>query len=391
MPRRIEEEDVRKTQHQPRHRHGQHGHQLGGVAHQHKTARLLHHIGAREDDGGAQHGGPGGHAQRVAPGLPALAVKVGELVIGQREAQVVGPACHQRSPDGHAQHHQHGTSHQRTEQPQAPVACGMASRYQRNRSGGEQGHLAALHPAIGPKSDHRRQQEHKPHHGAHLEVLLTDHLLEDVGGQHVEAPADHLGDAEVGDGQGEDHKTGADQAVLAARQGHCPESALGRRTQHTGGLVMARIGHGQRHHQDHQGMGKAVEDLRDHDADGPVDRRTEQPVLEQTLVAKQVDQRNGRQQRGRQNRDQRQGLEHGLARHCAARERIGIHIGQRQHQRGDQRGDPEAVPERLGQRRRGEIGEVVAQAHPGAVGVAKALDQQGAQWQHERDRQPQGQ
>jgi hypothetical protein len=53
---------------------------------------------------------------------------------------------------------------------------------------------------------------------APLEVLLADDELEDVGGQHVEVAADHLGDAEVGDDQREDHQAGRDQAVLGARQ-----------------------------------------------------------------------------------------------------------------------------------------------------------------------------
>jgi hypothetical protein len=44
---------------------------------------------------------------------------------------------------------------------------------------------------------------------APLEVLLADDQLEDVGGQHVEVAADHLGDAEVGDDQREDHQRGA--------------------------------------------------------------------------------------------------------------------------------------------------------------------------------------
>ena len=37
-----------------------------------------------------------------------------------------------------------------------------------------------------------------------IRVLLADDELEDVGGEHVEVAADHLGDAEVADRVGED-------------------------------------------------------------------------------------------------------------------------------------------------------------------------------------------
>ena len=175
--------------------------------------------------------------------------------------------------------------------------------------------------------------------------MLTNHLLEDIRGEHIEAPADYLGYAKVGDDQGKNHKTGADQAVLGPWQGDRQEHAGLGGAQGVCRFIQPRIRHGECRQQNHQCVRKAVKHLGQHDAKRPVDRHPKHPVLQKTLVAKQVDQRDGRQQRGRQNRDQRQRLKQTLEAHATALQRVGIHKGQRQHDGRGEHGNKQAVPD----------------------------------------------
>ena len=179
-------------------------------------------------------------------------------------------------------------------------------------------------------------------------------------------------------------KRRADHAVLGARQRDREEDARLRRAQRVGGLVEPRVGHRQRGDQDDQRVREAVEHLRDDDAAGAVDRAAEQQVLEEALVAEQVDERDRRQQRRRQDRDERERLEQPLPAHAAALQRVGVDEGERQHDRRRDQRDEQAVPHRVEQRRRREVVDVVGQADELAVLVLEALRQQRPQRQDER-------
>ena len=120
----------------------------------------------------------------------------------------------------------------------------------------------------------------------------------------------------------------------------------------------------------------------------PVDLAAEHQALEEALVAEQVDERDRRQQRGREDRDQRQRLEQALPAHAAALQRIGVDEGQRQHDQRGNDGDEQAVPHRLEQRGRGEVVDVVGESDEVAVLVLEALGQERPQRQHERDEHP---
>jgi hypothetical protein len=100
-----------------------------------------------------------------------------------------------------------------------------------------------------------------------------------------------------------------------------------------------------------------------HDAGRAVDLLDAQalhPALEHALVAEPVDQRDGRQQRGRQQRDQRDAAKQRLVLHAGARQRIGEAEGQRHGDQRDGGGHPEAVPEAFQQRRGfGVLDEIV--------------------------------
>ena len=167
MPRCVEKENVGQTQHQTGHRHGQHGHQMRGVAHPDKAPCFFHHKCTCEHHQCAHHSRPCGQTQGVEVSAPAFAVEIVKLVIGPSQAQVVGPTRDQRSPHRHAQNHQQHASHQRAKQPKCPISRRVAYRHQGHRTAVEQGHLPALYPAIGRKSQHGRQEQDKSDHRTH--------------------------------------------------------------------------------------------------------------------------------------------------------------------------------------------------------------------------------
>jgi hypothetical protein len=101
-------------------------------------------------------------------------------------------------------------------------------------------------------------------------------------------------------------------------------------------------------------------------------------VLEHALVAEPVDQRDGRQQAGRQQRQQGDAAEQRLEAHAAALQRIGKAEGQRDDDDRDQRRHPQAVGQRIQQRRCARIGDEVGQADEAAAGVFQRLHQDGA-------------
>ena len=125
---------------------------------------------------------------------------------------------------------------------------------------------------------------------------------------------------------------------------------------------MALICNGERRRDDDEGVRQREEHRPDHDADGPVDRIAEHQVLQETLIAEQIDQRDAGQQRGNQDRDGRDYPEEALEGHQASVERVGKakrdgddeHRADHAHQHG--------IGDRLGQRRCREIGDEIGKA-----------------------------
>ena len=286
----VKEEDVGQAQHQARYGHGQHGHELGHHPAGGKSPGFLQQVGANKHDHRANQGCPDGQLHRVPVGGPAVGIKFAKGVVVQRQRQVVRPARDQRGPGCHGQHHRNHAADHATKREQRPVTPGCRLGHQRHSACRQQRHLALLEDTVSGKCHHRRDQQHKAHHRAHLEVLLADHLFEDIRRQHIEASANHLGNAEVGDDQGKNHEAGADQAVFGAWQGDGQEHAGLGGAQGVGSLIQPRIGHGQCCQQNHQCVRKTVEHLGHHDAKRPVNRHAEHPAFEKALVAKQIDQ-----------------------------------------------------------------------------------------------------
>ncbi len=180
----------------------------------------------------------------------------------------------------------------------------MAPAHKRRR-GREGGRPLPLRPALEEETSHRRRQQHDPDHRAHVEVLLPDHLLVYVCRQHGEVAAHHLGDAEIGDGEGEGDDSGGDKPVGRPRQRDSEEDPQTRGAQHRRRLVQPCIGGGERDRKDDRRMREGGKHLRGHNPPRPIDGEpVRQPGAEQALVAEQSDHRKRRQQRRCQDRDQ---------------------------------------------------------------------------------------
>ena len=381
----VEEEDVAEAEHQARHGERQQRQQLANRPPGPEARRLLDRVGAGEDDGGAEHGGERRQHQRVAVARPAAAIHVVEVVVLQRRRQVVGPERRERREHRHRQDDENGERDHRTDGEEGEVDGAVRLRDQRHGTRRQEGRLPPLHDAVADEGEHRRQQQHDADDRAHLEVLLADDLLVDVGGEHVELPADHLRHAEVGDDEGEHDEDRADQPVAGTGQRHREEDPSLRGAQRLGRLVEPRVGDRQRRRQDDEGVRKGPEHLADDDADRPVDGSAHQPALEQALVSEQVDEADRRQQRRRQDRDLRHRLEDTAARHAGARQPVGEDEGERHADDGRQRRDPQAVEEVAGERRVAEVGGEVGEADEGAVVVLDRLAEQGRERQHDED------
>jgi len=257
---------------------------------------LLDQISPGENDRGAEHRGEASHLQRVVEAAPAAAIHVVEVVILERRRQIVRPeggdGCEERDADDD----QNGRGDQRAGNEREAVDHRVGLRVVGDGACRERGRLAALHILVDDEREHCRQQKDQSHHRAHAEVLLTDHLLVDVGREHVVLAADHFRHAEVGDDEGEDDERRADEPVARAGDSDRPEGAPGARLQRIGGLVEPRIGGRQRGRHDNERVRERPEHLADHDADGTIDGTAEQHPLCNALVAEQVDEADGRQE-----------------------------------------------------------------------------------------------
>ena len=408
---RVEEEDVTQAQHQAGHRHRQHGQQahqaaqqaVGGQAAQQAVdgqaaarragaAGFFQQVSADEDHHGAEHRRAGGHHQAVGKGRANFAIDQPHRVVSQRGAQVVRPELGERREHRHAHHRQHQRGdHPAVRRGQA-VAPGLGLGPVGHGAGGQQGGLSGGHQPVDGEGQHRRRQQQQRHHRAALKVLLADHQLEHVGGQHVEVAADHLGDAEVGHHQREADQRSRYQPVSGAWQRDGEKAAQRAGAHRVGGLVEPAIGRVECGDQDHQRMRQHREALGQHDAWRAVDLRDAQRLhgaFQHALVAEPVDQRDRRQQRRRQQGQQRDAAKQRLEAHAAAPQRVGEAEGQRHHDHRDQRRHPQAVEQRVQQGRRAGVGDEVGDADKSARGVFDRLHQDGGQWRGQKNQQRQ--
>jgi len=100
---------------------------------------------------------------------------------------------------------------------------------------------------------------------------------------------------------------------------------------------------------------------------------TVQQRLEQPRVAEPVDERHGRQQRRREQRQQRDRARGILERHARTRERIGERERHRHDDRGDERADRQRMQHRAQHGAVLEIRDEVVQADEMAVRVDEAF------------------
>ncbi len=359
----VEEEDIGQPQHHPRHRHGQHRQELEQPPAQAEPVDLLDHVGAGEDDGRADHRRQPGQLDRVPVGPPAAPVHAVKGIVGKAGRHVIGPQPDQRgqlagADDGQDEQRDQPAPAKAQHVEAAPGLGLVGHRFRR-----QQRDLLFLHMPVHQEGQHRRNQQHHRHHRPHLEVLLADHLLVDVDGQHAVLPADDLGQAEIGDDQREGHEGGRDQAVARPGDRHRPEGPPGRGAQRLRGLVLALVRQRQRGRDDDQRMGKGEEHRPDDDPQRAIDRMAHQQPLQQALVAEQINQPDPRQQRGHQDRHHGDHLHRALEAHPAAGQGIGKAEGHAHRQDGADGRDEQRIGDRPEQRRVREIGHIVLHPH----------------------------
>jgi hypothetical protein len=120
-----------------------------------------------------------------------------------------------------------------------------------------------------------------------------------------------------------------------------------------------------------------------HDAQRPVDRHVAQQPLEQALVAEEVHEADGRQQRRREQRNERHRAQRALGRHARQREAVRVHIGDGGADDGAEGREPQAVEGRLHERRVVEVAREVVQADECTCPVEEALSDQRADRQRD--------
>ena len=201
VARRVEEEDVAQAEHQARHRHRQHRQQ----AHQRRAARrgrASSRAGRRRRRRATvpKNAVPAAIFRLLTKRVADLGVDQAHAVVVEARRQVVRPELANEANIAMPSIASISSAisaavgdHRRVEAarrlaartaPRAPSASPSACAAPASRRA-----KVSTAGASSSSADHR----------AALEVLLADHELEDVGGEHVEVAADHLRDAEVGD------------------------------------------------------------------------------------------------------------------------------------------------------------------------------------------------
>ncbi|KAG1320510.1 hypothetical protein G6F63_014219 [Rhizopus arrhizus] len=146
------------------------------------------------------------------------------------------------------------------------------------------GALAGTQPAVQHEGQQGGQQQQDADGRALGEILLADHGLIGLHGQHVVVPAHHLGHAEIGHGQREHHAAGREHGIARAGQGHGQERAPCTGAHRPRSVIQAAIGQRQAGQQDHQRMREGVEGLAHHDAPEAVDGGAPGQALAQALA-----------------------------------------------------------------------------------------------------------
>ena len=393
---RVEKEDVAQPQHQAWHGHWQHGqqfHQPAQALPGRATALgFLQQIRASKHQRGAKHRCAGCHLQAVDETCTHFGVDQTEPEVVETRCQVVGPQGDERGEHRHAQHRQNQEGDEAAIREHGAVVAPRRLGRVGHGAGREHRCLAAAHMVVHRKCQHCGQQQQDGHHRATGKVLLADHQFEDIGGQHIEIAANHLGDAEVGDDQGEGDQRGGNQAVFGPRQGDGEEFPRGAGAHGVCRFIQARVGQAQGRHENHHGVRKHGKTLGHHNAGRAVnllDAQALHRAFEHALVAKPVDQRDRRQQRRRQERDQGDAAKQAFERHAGTRKRVGKTKSQRHRDRRHQRRHPQAVPQAFQQRGRAGVVDEVGEPDEIAVFALQRLQQDAQQRQRQKRYQKQ--
>ncbi|MNJ43439.1 hypothetical protein D3C77_384440 [compost metagenome] len=380
----VEEEHIAQAQHQARHRHRHEAEQAQQQVQAALALGFFHQVGAGENHRAADQRRTQGHGQAVAVGQPAATGGFVELVVLERQRQVVGPELDQGGVHRHAHHQQQHCANQYDHGQKAGIAAPRRLWLEHLGTAAHRVALAAAQPGIDSETEQRRHQQDHADQGTTAELLLADHRLVGFQRQHLIIATNHHRHTEVGDGQGEHQAEGGEHRLPGRRPGDAVKRAPRPGAHARGRIEQTRIGQRQRRQQDHQCMREGVDGFTEDNAPEAVDVVAEQPA-QQALVAEQVDQGNGRQHRRRQQRQQRDAAPQALGRNQSALQGIGEQVGQRHHDCRNTERDLEAIaqqPVKVGTGKQFAGGN---QATALAGITAETAPEDRQQWHQDRD------
>ncbi|MNP12294.1 hypothetical protein D3C76_1045220 [compost metagenome] len=152
----VEEEDVAQPKHQARHRHRHETEHAQGQVQAALTLGFFHQVGAGEDQQAADQRRAQGHLQAVAIGQPATAGGFVELIMVERQRQVVRPELHQGREHRHAEHQQQRGADQQDDGQVAAVAQLRRRGFEHLGTTAHGITVTPTQPGIDPEAEQRR-------------------------------------------------------------------------------------------------------------------------------------------------------------------------------------------------------------------------------------------
>ena len=386
----VEEEDVTQTEHQPRHCHRHETEHAQRQVEAALAAGFLHQVSASEDQHAADQRRAQRHLQAVAVGQPATAGGLVELIVIERQRQVVRPELHQRRKHRHAEHQQQRRADQHNNRQIAGITHFRRRWFEYLRTATHGIAVTAAQPGIDAEAEQRRQQQHHADQRPASELLLTDHGFVGFQRQHLIVAADHHRHTEIGDGQGEHQAERGEHCLPGRRPGDAAKGFRRTGAHARRRIEQPRIGQRQRRQQNHQRMGKGVDHLTQHNAPETVDIVREQPA-QHALVAEQINQCDTRQHRRRHQWQQGNPAPEALGWNQCTLQGVGKQVGQRYDDGRDAEGNFQAVTKQPveilagHQLLRGEP----ATALPGLAAEAAPEDRQQRQQHRDTEQQQQ--
>ena len=342
-------------------------------------------IDQREQQEGAEASGQDGDQQRGPQ--RRIAAAQGDVIVLEREGQPVRPQTHEARIDDDADDGEHRKRRKARDDGQRHVARRDEAQLRRHRALGAAPELALRGDALDVDGDAGRREQQQADNGADAELHLPRDLVVDLGREHRIVAADHGGIAEIGDSHSEHDEAGAEQAELHVRQGDVEELPPASGAHHLGGVVVARIGMGERGFQNQHRLRQRVEHVGDQEARQAVDvDALAEHAADQAVAPEQEDQAEPEHKRRRQHWQRQHRGDDARSGYAGPRHRISEH--EAEHEADGGRGKPEcqAVEGRLEDAGRARQRNIVGKANAAVIGNQAAPQHHGER-EDEEDQQ----